>query len=140
MQPATPDNTRQPQKGQGIMSGIIGDVAQTVRQLVREELQIAKNQMSDKALDVATDAGMIAAGGVVAYAGYLTIISGIVDGMEALGMPRWLAGVAVGSTTLAGGTAIILRGLDNLQMKESVVEGAKEQMSEAVDDLEKEMD
>ncbi len=122
------------------MSGLIGDVAQTVRQLVREELQIAKDQMSDKAADIATDAGMIAAGGVVAYAGYLTILGGVVDGMESLGLPRWLAGMAVGSATLAGGAALVLRGLDNLQMKEPVVEGAKEQMSDAVDEFERQMD
>ena len=132
MQPAEPHHDYIYEKGQRGMSGLFGDVTRGMRELVREELRVAKNEISDKALDIGTDAGIVAAGGVLAYAGYLTILGGIVDGMKAMGVPRWLAGLAVGSATVAGGAALILRGLDNLQLKEPVVEGTKEQMSDAI--------
>jgi hypothetical protein len=135
MKPGERHNIHQPTKGHRGMSGLLGDVTRGMRELVREELRIARSEVSDKAMDFATDAGIVAAGGAVTYAGYLTILGGVVDGMKDLGVPRWLAGVLVGSMAMAGGAALILRGLDNLQLKEPVVDGTKQQMREAVDEV-----
>ncbi len=139
MQPAAQHETPVNTKGQRPISGLLGDVTRGMRELLREELRVARDEMGEKALDVGTDVGIIAAGGAVAYAGYLTVLGGAVDGLKGLGVPRWLAGMFVGAAAIGGGSALILRGLDNLKLKGPVVEGAREQFEDAVDDIQEEV-
>jgi hypothetical protein len=140
MQPAEQSDNQPGTKGQLSMTGLLGDITHGVRELVREEIRMARNEVTDKASDVAFDAGMVAVGGVVAYAGYQTILGGAVDVLRRVGMPRWVAGMLVGAMALSGGVALILRGLDNLQLKDAVVEGTKDQVRESVDHIESDLD
>lgn len=135
MQPGEQSENQPNPRAQRGMSGLFGDVSRGLRELVREELRRARDEMSDKAVDVGRDVGTVGVGGLMVYAGYLLILGGVVEGLKKLGMPRWLGGILVGTLAASGGTALILKGLDNLKLKEPVVEEAKEQLRETVVDV-----
>lgn len=84
---------------------LFGDLARELGTLVRQEIQLAKVEMSEKAGQAAREAGKVAAGGALAHAGLLAVIAGII---LALGMliPLWLSALVVGLVVLAVGAAL----------------------------------
>ena len=84
---------------------LFGELAQEVGSLVRQEVALAKVEMSRKAAEAGKSAGMVAAGGTLAHAGLLAVIAGVI---LALGMliPLWGAALIVGVVVLAVGAAL----------------------------------
>jgi hypothetical protein len=84
---------------------LFGELAQEVGSLVRQEVALAKVEMSRKAAEAGKSAGMVAAGGTLAHAGLLAVIAGVI---LALGMliPLWGAALIVGLVVLAVGAAL----------------------------------
>ena len=117
---------------------LIGDLTEETRTLVRQELELAKTEMTEKATFVGKNAAKIAAGGVVALLGALPIIAGIII---ALGHKIGYATSAfiVGIVLLAIGAIVAMSAMKALkseplapvktqtQLKETK-EWAKEQM------------
>jgi xanthine/uracil permease len=77
--------------------------------LVRQEVALAKTEMSQKASRVGKDVGMLAAAGAVAYAGFLAILAGIIL-LLARPLPDWLAALIVGVVVVAIGYVLLQRG------------------------------
>src|SRR5678809_1459440 len=69
------------------------DLTDAVKTLVRQEAQLAKTELGQKAGRVGKDVGFLAAGGAVAYAGLLAIIGSLIA-MLAHVMPWWAAALA----------------------------------------------
>lgn len=83
--------------------------------LVRQEVELAKTEMTQKATRVGKDIGFLVAGGAVAYAGLLGILAAIAVGLGQLGVPWWLATLIVGVVVAAIGGFLVMRGLSNLR-------------------------
>ncbi len=115
------------------MSGLLGDVSRGMRDLVREEIRIARDEVSEKALDFAGDAGMVAGGGLIAYAGALTLLGSAVDGLRKMGLPRWFGALIVGFAAIGGGIGMIMKGLDNLKLKDPIVDETKDEVHDTVE-------
>ena len=85
--------------------------------LVRQEIELAKTEMTQKATRVGKDIGFLLAGGAVAYAGFLAILAAIAIGLGQLGLPWWLATLLVGLVVAGIGGFLVMRGLSALRQE-----------------------
>ncbi len=85
--------------------------------LVRQEVELAKTEMTQKATRVGKDIGFLLAGGAVAYAGFLAILAAIAIGLGQLGLPWWVATLLVGLVVAGIGGFLVMRGLSALRQE-----------------------
>jgi len=93
---------------------LFSELARETSTLVHQEVQLAKTEMTQKATLVGKDAGMIGAGGAVAYAGFLAIIAGVIL-VLGLVIPMWLSALIVGIVVAGIGYFLINRGISSLK-------------------------
>ncbi len=96
---------------------LFSELSQETTTLIRQEVNLAKTEMSQKASRVGKDVGFMAAGGAVAYAGLLAIIAGVIA-LLALVIPLWLSALLVGLVVAAIGYFLVRRGLDALKQED----------------------
>ena len=96
---------------------LFSELAQETSTLVRQEVNLAKTEMSQKASRVGKDVGFLAAGGVVAYAGLLAILAGVIVLLGQV-IPMWLSALLVGLVVVAVGYFLIKKGLDALKRED----------------------
>lgn len=96
---------------------LFAELAQETSTLVRQEVNLAKTEMSQKASKVGKDVGFLAAGGAVAYAGFLAILAGVIFLLNNV-MPMWLAAVLVGLVVALVGYFLVRKGLDALKRED----------------------
>jgi len=94
---------------------LLTDLQRQFTTLVRQEVELAKTEMTQKATRVGKDIAFLVAGGAVAYAGLLGILAAIAIGLGQLGVPWWLATLIVGVVVAAIGGFLVMRGLSNLR-------------------------
>jgi uncharacterized membrane protein YqjE len=85
---------------------LFGDLARELGTLVRQEIQLAKVEMSAKAAQAGRDAGMVAVGGTLAHAGLLAVIAGIILALGTI-VPLWISALFVGLIVLAVGAVVV---------------------------------
>lgn len=96
---------------------LFSELAQETSTLVRQEVDLAKTEMGQKASRVGKDVGFLAAGGAVAYAGLLAILAGVIVVIDTF-LPLWLAALLVGLVVAAIGYFLIKKGLDALKKED----------------------
>ena len=94
---------------------LIADLARESSTLVRQEVELAKVELTQKASRTARDIGFLAIGGAVIYAGVLAILAGVIIVLAAQGMPWWLAAMLVGLVVVGVGYWLVQRGLNQLR-------------------------
>jgi hypothetical protein len=94
---------------------LIGDLTRETTQLVRQEINLAKTEMTVKAAKVGKDIGLIAAGGVLAFTGVLALVAFLILGLVRLGLGPWLAALIVGLVLAGIGAALAMSGLKKLR-------------------------
>ena len=77
--------------------------------LIRQEVTLAKTELSQKASAMGKDVGLLAAGGAIAYAGFLVILAGLVLALG-LVLPWWASALIVGVVVAAIGYFLIRKG------------------------------
>lgn len=98
---------------------LFAELAQESATLVRQEVQLAKTEMSQKASRVGKDVGFLAVGGAVAYAGLLAIIAGLIFLLGDLDfVPLWLSAFVVGIVVAVVGYFLVRKGLDALKQED----------------------
>jgi Flp pilus assembly protein TadB len=108
---------------------LFSELSQETTTLIRQEVQLAKTEMSQKASRVGKDVGFLAAGGAVAYAGLLAIVAGVIA-LLGLVIPLWLSALLVGVVVAAIGYFLVRRGLDALKQEELVPRQTMETLKE----------
>ena len=93
---------------------LFADLASETSTLVRQEVTLAKVEMTQKASEAGKDVGFLAAGGAVAYAGLLVILAGIVLVLGNL-IPLWLSALFVGVVVALIGYFLVRSGLNRLK-------------------------
>ncbi len=94
---------------------LFAELAKETSTLVRQEVALARTELSQKAGDVGKDLGFLAIGGAVAYAGLLAIIAAIVIALATLGLPWWLSALLVGLVVAGIGYFLVQKGLSALK-------------------------
>ena len=95
---------------------LLGDLYQNATNLIQLEIELAKTEMSQKASRVGKNVGFLAAGGAIAYAGFLAILAGII-GLLGLLLPIWLSALIIGLIVAGIGGALVMSGLKTLQQE-----------------------
>jgi hypothetical protein len=96
---------------------LFSELAQETSTLVRQEVNLAKTEMSQKASSAGKHVGILAAGGALAYAGLLAILAGVIALLNDV-MPLWAAALLVGIVVAVVGYLLVRRGLDALKRED----------------------
>jgi uncharacterized membrane protein YqjE len=105
----------QERKDERSLGELFSDLARETSTLVRQEVQLAKTEMTQKATAVGKDIGFLAVGGLIAYAGLLALIATVIIVLGTAGLPWWLAALIVTVIVLAIGGILVQRGLNALK-------------------------
>jgi len=116
-------------RDQRSLGELFSELANDTSTLVRQEIQLARTEMTQKASSAGKDAGMIGAGGALAYAGLLAIIAAIIIGLGQL-IPMWLSALIVGLVILVIAYLLVRRGLDGLKNLNPLPEQTIETLNE----------
>ena len=96
------------------LGDLFGDLATDMSNLVRQEVSLAKVEITQKAKYVGRNVGYLVVGGAVAYAALLAIIAAVVM-LLARVMPTWGATLIVGVVVGAIGWMLIGKAMMALQ-------------------------
>jgi hypothetical protein len=94
---------------------LFGDLTRDMSALVRQEVQLAKTEMTQKASKAGKDIASMAVGGAIAYAGFLVLLAALVIVLGTVGVPWWLSALLVGLVVVGVGALLIMRGRDALK-------------------------
>ena len=82
--------------------------------LIRQEIQLAKTEVSEKASTAGRNVGYIAAGGFIAYVGVFALVAGLIL-LLGLVIPYWLSALIIGAVIALIGGILVQKGLKTLQ-------------------------
>ena len=104
------------QRDERSLGELFADLSRETSTLVRQEVELAKTELSQKATQVGKDIASIAMGAAVAYAGFLALIFAAIVLLDEVDLlPAWLAALLVGLLVAGAGYFLIQRGLDDLK-------------------------
>jgi uncharacterized membrane protein YqjE len=108
---------------------LFSELSRQTSTLIRQEVALAKAEIKEKGSEVGKDVGMMAAGGLLAYAGLLALIATIIIILAEF-MEWWLSALIVSIVVLGIGGMLVQRGMSALKqtnMKpEQTIETLKE--------------
>src|SRR3954447_6118856 len=93
---------------------LFASLARDTSTLVRKEVELATTEMTSKVTDLAKHAGMLGAGGAIAYGGFLAVLAGLILILGRV-IPMWLSALIVGIVVVGIGYLLIQRGLDAIK-------------------------
>ncbi len=112
-------NDVQPPKAERSLGELLGELMREVTTLIRQEMTLAKAEMSDKVSRVSKDLISLAAGGAVAYLGGLVLLGALVAFLhEVVNLPVWLSALLVGLVVVGIGGFLVKKGLDALKRED----------------------
>ena len=92
--------------------------------LLKQEVDLAKTEMSEKASRVGANLGEVAVGGAVAFLGAIALLLAVVYGLTSLlskfmslGVAAWLAPLIVGAVLAAVGYSLVKKALATLKQE-----------------------
>ncbi len=95
---------------------LFGQLTQDMTLLFRQELQLARVEMSEKISRVTSNLVSVVAGGFVAYVGALALVAALIVGLhEAADISPWVSALIVGAIFAVAGYVILSRGLKELK-------------------------
>jgi xanthine/uracil permease len=97
------------------LGDLFSDLSRETTTLVRQEVHLAKAELTQSATEAARGIGMLVAGGAVAYAGLFFILLAIVFGLIEAGWDAWLSALVVGVVVVAIGAVLVLRARESLK-------------------------
>ena len=93
---------------------LFAELSREMAMLVRQEVHLAKTEVSQKASQIGKDIGFLAVGGAVAYAGFLALLAALILVLAIL-LPGWLAALVVGLVVAGVGYFLVQKGLTDLK-------------------------
>jgi VIT1/CCC1 family predicted Fe2+/Mn2+ transporter len=111
------------------LSELFSDLVTETSNLVRNEVALARVELTDKASKIGKNIGSLVIGGAVAYAGVLAIGAAVIMLLSRV-MPNWLAALIVGLIVVGVAWLMISKAITALQRvelkPEQTVESVKE--------------
>ena len=120
------------------IGSLLRDLRDETTLLLRQEVALAKTEMSEKASRYGRNAGYLAVGGVVAFAGVLFLLLALTVGLYALLVAMdlshyvagWLAPLIVGAVVTAIGYSLVQKAITAFKHETPVPERTKESLEE----------
>ncbi len=119
------------QREEPSLGELFSRLASDTSTLVRKEVALARTELVQKATAAGRDAGMLGAGGAIAYAGFLALLAALIIGLGQI-VPVWLAALIVGLAVVGVGALLIQRGLSALRQLSPAPEQTIETLKEDV--------
>lgn len=94
---------------------LFSELSSETTTLVREEINLAKAELTEKATEVGKDIGFLAVGGAVLYAGLLAFIAACIIALNLIVHLWWLSAAIIAVVVLGIGYFLVRRGLDALR-------------------------
>jgi len=107
-----------PTKDDRSLGELLAELAQEVTTLVRQEVNLAKTEISQKVSRMGMHLGFLVAGGAVAYAGLLAIVAAVIILLAQAGLPWWAAALLVGVVIAGIGGFLVMKGLNALKQED----------------------
>jgi NADH:ubiquinone oxidoreductase subunit 6 (subunit J) len=120
------------------LTDLLKELRDETMRLFRQEVALAKTEISDKAATTGRNVGYLAAGGLVAYAGALVLLFACVVGLYAALVAAdvshmtagWLSPLIVGGVVLAIGYALVQKAIATLKSESLTPERTVETIQE----------
>jgi hypothetical protein len=113
------------------LGALFADLGREASTLVRQEIALAKAEVMNNLSSMGKHVGFVAAGGLVAYAGFIGLMAGLIIVLDRF-LPLWLAAFVVGLALAGVGYFLIRQGLDGLKHVEITPRRAVESVKEDV--------
>jgi len=114
----------QPLRDDRSLGQILRDLRDETSQLLRQEVDLAKTEMSEKISNLGSNLGSVATGGAVLFAGALVLLAALTLGLIALfsqfmdrDMAMWLAPLLVGGVLAGVGYGMVKKALQALKQE-----------------------
>jgi hypothetical protein len=99
------------------LGDLFGDLANEMSNLVRQEVALARVEISQKAKYAGRNIGYLVVGGAVAYAALLAVLAAVIMLLDKV-MPAWGAALLVGVVVAAIGWLLVGKAMSALQQME----------------------
>jgi len=93
---------------------LFSDLARETGTLVRQEVQLAKTEMTVKAKEAGKDAAMIGAGAVIGHIALLALVAGVILALGQL-IPLWLSAMFVSALLGIAAFVLVQKGRERLK-------------------------
>lgn len=107
--------SEQPSRDDRSLGELLGELMRETTTLVRQEISLAKTEISQKAADTGKKVGTLAVGGAIAYAGLLVILAAVVLLLIQNDMSPWIAALLVGVVVAAIGGFLVMKSISALK-------------------------
>jgi putative superfamily III holin-X len=114
------------------ISELVKDLATETSTLVRQEIDLAKAEMTDRGKRAGKGVGMLAAGAVVALLAFGALTAGLIVALD-LAMPTWLAALIV--TVVYGAIAAVLVQIGRKKVQEAAPPVPEETIESVKEDV-----
>ena len=123
-----------PQTEDRSVAELVREISEQVPRLVRDELRLARAEMTEKGKRAGVGAGLFGGAGVVALYGVAALLVALVLGLAEV-MPAWVAALLVAVLLLIGAAVLALVGRRNVQqatppVPEQAMESVKADVAE----------
>jgi uncharacterized membrane protein YqjE len=93
---------------------LVGQLVDETRTLIRQEVQLAKTELSEKASEITNAAIFLAAGGLVAFIGVLGLVAAAIIGLGQV-VAMWLSALIIGAAILIIGGVLLMVGMGRIR-------------------------
>jgi hypothetical protein len=100
------------------LGDLLSDLTREITTLVRNELALARVEMSNKISRAARHVGAVIVGGVIALTGVFTLAASIVLLLVRAGLPPWVAALLVGLALAGAGAMLVQRAVAALKQED----------------------
>jgi hypothetical protein len=112
---------------------LFGDLTRSLITLIRQELDLARTEMTARASRLSRGAAMVGVGGALLYAAVFGAMAVVVLGLVELGIDAWLAALVVTIIVGAVGGLLVASGQDALKKADLVPRRTIETVRENAD-------
>jgi uncharacterized membrane protein YqjE len=107
-----------PAKQDRSLGELLAELTQEMVTLVRQEITLARVEMTAKVSHIGQQVGLLAVGGMLAYSGLLAIIAAVIILLAAAGLPWWASALLVGIVVVGSGAFLAWKGLQALKTED----------------------
>jgi hypothetical protein len=107
--PGAPEVIGPRPKTERSLATLFSDLAAETILLIRQEVALFKAELSETFSRAGQGATALAAGGLIAYSGWLTLVAAMILALSQV-LPAWLAAAIVGTVIIALGGILVLIG------------------------------
>ena len=112
---------------------LFGDLTRSMSTLVRQEIDLARTEMTARAGRLSRGAAMVGVGGALLYAAFFGAMTALILGLVAIGLDPWVAALLVTIVVAAVGGLLVATGLEALKKADLVPRRTIESVREDAD-------